>query len=162
MAEKIVGAQQVADYFLWKARTDHRPMTNKKLQKMLYYAQAWSLVLQGGILFGDRIEAWVHGPAIRKVYLEYKKYGFSPIRKVIAKSDRESFSKGREQLLEQVWSVYGKHDSAYLEHLTHSEMPWQKAREGLEISVGSNIEITPASMKEYYTGKLEDFKTGNI
>ena len=34
------------------------PLTNLRLQKLLYYAQAWSLVLRESELFPEEIEAW--------------------------------------------------------------------------------------------------------
>ena len=76
---RVLNAQQIAEYFLWKAQGEKKAVTNKKLQKLLYYAQAWSLVLRDKKLFSNKIEAWVHGPAIREVYFEYKKFGFGPI-----------------------------------------------------------------------------------
>ncbi len=79
MADSLkLSGQNIAEYFLWKASNESRPVTNKKLQKLLYYAQAWSLVLRDKKLFDDKIEAWIHGPAIRKVYLGYKEFGFNP------------------------------------------------------------------------------------
>lgn len=154
MARENLNAQQVAKYFIWKSQTEAKPITNKKLQKLLYYAQAWSLVLRDKKLFGDKIEAWVHGPAIRDVYFEYKKFGFGAIDKKIAKDDLEKISDDTKEFLNQVWSVYGKKDAAYLEYLSHSETPWQKAREGLEPHIGSENEISLADMKEFYSAKV--------
>ena len=34
------------------------PMTTWKLQKLVYYAQAWSLVWDDDALFDEEIEAW--------------------------------------------------------------------------------------------------------
>ena len=33
-------------------------ISNLKLQKLLYFAQAWSIMKKGKPLFRDRIEAW--------------------------------------------------------------------------------------------------------
>ena len=65
---KKTSALTVADYFLYKANKEKKPITNKKLQKLVYYAQAWSLVLNNKKLFSEPIEAWVHGPAVRSLY----------------------------------------------------------------------------------------------
>ena len=59
-----------------------------------------------------------------------------------------------KEFLNQVWSVYGKKDAAYLEYLSHSETPWQKAREGLEPHIGSEKEISLLDMKEFYGAKV--------
>jgi uncharacterized phage-associated protein len=50
-------------------------MSNLKLQKLMYYAQGFSLVLFNKPLFPERIEAWIHGPVIPAVYHKYKGYG---------------------------------------------------------------------------------------
>ena len=150
-----LGVQHVAEYFLWKGQSEKKPVTNKKLQKLLYYSQAWSLVLRDKKLFDEKIEAWVHGPAVREVYLEYKNFGFDPISKNIKGEDIEKIPSEVKSLLDQIWSIYGKYDAAYLEHLTHSEEPWQKAREGLESHIGSANEISLESMKTYYSSKLK-------
>jgi uncharacterized phage-associated protein len=155
----VFPAQTIADYFLWKAQGEKKSVTNKKLQKLLYYAQAWSLVMRDKKLFNEGIEAWVHGPAVRDIYFEYKDFGFNPIKKKINEKSITSISAEVKEFLDEVWSVYGKYDAAYLELLTHSEKPWQDAREGLEPFMGSSNEITPASMKAFYSAKLEKSKT---
>lgn len=158
MAHTILTANKVAEYFIWKAHGEKKAITNKKLQKLLYYAQAWSLVLNDKKLFNEKIEAWVHGPAVRNVYIDYKKFGFGPITKNISDNDVFKISENTINFLDQVWPVYGKKDPAYLEYLSHSETPWQKAREGLEPHVGSENEISLRDMKEFYSSKLKESK----
>jgi len=154
----VLSAQNIAEYFLWKGQTEKQPVTNKKLQKLLYYAQAWSLVMRDKKLFNDKIEAWVHGPAIREIYLEYKNFGFNPIKKKINERTIKAVPADVKKFLDEVWAVYGKRDAAYLEHLTHSEEPWQKAREGVEPHIGSENEISLDSMRAFYSSKLEQVK----
>jgi uncharacterized phage-associated protein len=155
---KKITALTISEYFIDKANKDGKSVTNKKLQKLVYYAQAWSLVLRNKKLFDEKIEAWVHGPAIKSLYLEYKKFGFSPIKKEADRSISKSMSPINKKLLDSVWSVYGNLDADYLEMLTHKEAPWQEAREGLESSENSENEISVRSMKIFYTQKLENTK----
>ncbi|MEN9852272.1 MAG: hypothetical protein RI996_215 [Candidatus Parcubacteria bacterium] len=147
-------ALAVAEYFILKAREQKCYVTNKKLQKLVYYAQAWSLALNNRKMFDEKIEAWVHGPAIREVYSEYKKHGFSSFTKRVNISLIETISDKNKLVLDSVWAVYGKFDGDYLEMLTHSEMPWQKAREGLSSTDNSDNEISTIIMKTYYSDKL--------
>ena len=77
---KKIGALTVAKYFIDRANKEKKPITNKKLQKLLYYAQVWSLVLNKEKLFSERIEAWVHGPAIPIVYKKFRSFEFNPIQ----------------------------------------------------------------------------------
>ena len=57
-------AEQVAEYFLLLVDDDAGDvMTNLRLQKLVYYAQAWRLAILDEALFEDDFEAWVHGIA---------------------------------------------------------------------------------------------------
>ena len=69
----------VANYLLSYAKKRNSSVDNLKLQKLLYYAQAWHLVFRGKPLFRERIEAWVHGPVVPLIYREYRKYGYLQI-----------------------------------------------------------------------------------
>ncbi len=151
-------ALEVGLYFLYLANQSGKKITNKKMQKLVYYAQAWSLVVNNKKLFGDKIEAWVHGPAVRSLYVKYKEFGFNPIIKEIDQQTAEVFSTKDKKLIDQVWSLYGSLDAGYLEMLTHSERPWQEAREGLQSSESSSSEISTKIMKEFYSEKLQEAK----
>ena len=159
ISQKILKVQDVGRYFLYLASQQKNPVTNKKLQKLVYYAQAWSLVLNGKKLFNEPIEAWVHGPAIRSLYVQYKGYGFAPITEKIEREDVSNIFGKTKELLDTVWKSYGKLDAGYLEMLTHSEKPWQDARNGLQNYENSKNEITPKSMKNFYSEKLEQSKS---
>jgi uncharacterized phage-associated protein len=152
--KKKSNVQDIGCYFVYLANEKNKPLTNKKLQKLVYYAQAWSLVLNNQRIFDDPIEAWVHGPAIRSLYARYKKFGFGPISEEV-KPSTLNISKKTKDILDNVWRVYGKFDSGYLEMLTHSERPWQEAREDLYDSERSSNEISLRTMKKYYLEKLE-------
>src|SRR5689334_14747494 len=76
----LLSCDTVADFFLLQVDDlAGDTISNLKLQKLCYYAQAWSLALDGKPLFGERIEAWAHGPAIPALYGRFKKYGFQAI-----------------------------------------------------------------------------------
>ncbi len=158
VANKKISALSVATYFIDRANKENKPITNKKLQKLLYYAQVWSLVINDEKLFSERIEAWVHGPAIPVVYREYKSFEFNPI-KLDTSNSSFHFSKKQSNLLETIWSIYGKYDAQYLEALTHSEQPWQEARKETSTSEPSNKVISLAKAKKFYAGKLKSTTT---
>lgn len=156
-AHQKVSAMQVAQYFIDRANKESDPIkskiTNKKLQKLVYYAQVWSLVLNKEKLFSERIEAWVHGPAIPVLYKRFKSFEASPI-KLDTSQVIFSFTKAQKKVLDSVWMVYGKYEASYLEALTHSELPWREARNDLPTSQASNSLIDLNLAKEFYAAKL--------
>lgn len=153
-SNKKTSALKFAEYFIDKANKEGKQITNKKLQKLLYYAQVWSLVLNEEKLFPERIEAWVHGPAIPSVYRKFKNFSFNSIR--IDTSDFSiNLTSKQKKLLDDIWKIYGKYDASYLEALSHSELPWQEARKDVSISEPSSNIISLKIAKEYYASKLK-------
>lgn len=144
----------IADFFIYKSQFDEKPsytITPLKLQKLIYYSQAWYLAIEGDALFSNDIEAWVHGPVIPEIYHEYKKYGYNQIRKTIDHIPEEITSNAKiNKILHSVWEIYKDFDAKELEKLTHSEEPWKHARKGLEPYESSNNIIKPCDMEAYY------------
>ena len=137
-------ALTVAQWFLAKQSVSH-----KKLQKLCYYAQAWHLALLGRPLFYDDIQAWVHGPVIPSIYAKYADYGWNPIPAPQSEAPIQ-FSEDTTQVLEIVWNTYKHLDGEQLEALTHSEQPWQIARQDIPLFQPSNNVISCDSMRSFY------------
>ncbi len=154
MESKTLKALQIADYLILKSKDNGEALTNKRLQKLLYYIQAWHLAINNQPIFEDKIEAWIHGPAIRVVYEEYKNFIANPIDKVTNIKVADELGSENIEFIERVLSAYSKYDTPTLEYMTHAEDPWQIARKGLEANESSNNEITQESMKTYYAGRL--------
>ncbi len=147
----------IAEYFIYLSNKDDRYMTSLKLQKLVYYAQAWNLVFNNKRLFKDTIEAWIHGPAVYSLWKEYKEFGFEKIRVDI--SDDFNFSEKTKEILDEVWDIYGGFDSRYLEELVHYERPWQDARGKFDCNETSHARITAVSMKKYYRNRYNTAKS---
>ena len=154
--KRTLKALDVGQYFVHLSNQENKPITNKKLQKLVYYAQAWHLVLTDKKLFNEPIEAWVHGPAIRSLYLNYKAFGFSPIKEKIEDGALNNISEKTKKFLDEVWKLYGGFDARYLEMLTHSEKPWQDARNTLQSHENSENKISDKSMKVFYSEILKE------
>lgn len=147
----------VANYFLKKYREEkEKGIDAKKLQKLLYYAQAWNLVLNNKELFKDDFEAWVHGPAIYKVWDKFKTEDLEELAFKI--EDNFKFLPEEIKVLDTIWNVYGKFDGSYLETLTHEESPWLDARRGLKDADPSHSIISKEDMKSYYGKRLKEAK----
>ncbi len=133
----------VAAYILKK----QGEMTAMKLQKLVYYSQAWALVWDEEPLFRDRIEAWANGPVVPSLYRTYR--GSFKVR-TCSKGDPSALNKSQRETIDAVIKYYGKRTSQWLSDLTHREDPWRIARKGLSPGERSTRTITRASMAEYY------------
>lgn len=118
-----------------------------KLQKLVYYAQAWSLVWEDRPLFRARIEAWANGPVTPELYRHHRgtfQVAAWPL------GNPENLAEKERTTVDAIVKFYGDRSPQWLSDLTHMETPWIEARRGLGPSeVGTN-EITLASMAEYY------------
>ena len=137
----------VANYFLWRAGEVGELLSNLKLQKLVYYAQAWHLAVHGKQIFPEDFEAWVHGPVCPDLYHCHKCCGWQPVPCVV---EKPQFSPETEELLEQVVELYLGESAYKLELRTHSEAPWIKARRGLAPDDPSNAVIPKDAMKSFY------------
>lgn len=147
----------VAHYLLQKGASTKTPITNKLLQKLMYYAQAWHLVFfDGRKLFSDSIEAWVHGPAIPKIYRHFNRFGYSPITTEADPTKIAILTNEEKSHLDEVWIAYGGFDADYLEALSHREDPWQFARKNLQPYETSSAVISTRTMQIYYAKRLKD------
>jgi len=143
-------ASNVAKYILAHFQENGSPINNLKLQKLLYYCQAWHLALFGTTLFGERVEAWIHGPVVPPVFGEYKSFGWSPIYGIASCP----LPDGCASHVDEVLFVYGDLSAWDLERLSHSEDPWRAARAGLAPDQPSKNVITLESMRKFYSLKL--------
>lgn len=128
------------------------PADPMKLQKLLYYVQAWSLAWRGQPMFEEPIEAWQYGPVVERIYQRYKKYGYDPIERAEAGSPANLSSEEFETLravIDEYWIFAG----TTLSDLTHSEPPWVEARNGLPDDARSRREISRESLKRNYRAK---------
>jgi uncharacterized phage-associated protein len=123
-----------------------------KLQKLVYYSQAWSLVLDEKPIFSEKIEAWANGPVVKELFNKFK--GEFTINLTMARSfgSANMLSHQQKVTIDAVVGFYGDKTSQWLSDLTHLELPWRAARSGLPDGARSNREITLASMAEYYGG----------
>ncbi len=142
-------AIDIANYFLSK-----ESMSNKKLQKLCYYAQAWHYAFHDEGLFHQDVEAWVHGPVIKDLYKKFRIYKWNDIP---CYDEEVNVSVEVAEFLEDVYNKYGDFSGDELEILTHQELPWQEARGGLDEWEPSDKIINPVTMSDYYWGKYEHF-----
>lgn len=145
-------ASTVARYILRHFQQAGDPISNLKLQKLLYYCQGWHLAVRGEPLFGDRLEAWVHGPVQPGVYGSYKHYKWLSITEEIPEVDLTPEEIG---VIQEVLAVYGSDSGYKLELRTHTEAPWIAARGGIPNDQESNSVIPPEAMLQYFRSLMQ-------
>ena len=142
----MAGVFDVAKYILEKRGT----MSTMKLQKLCYYAQAWSLVLDDSPLFDEEFQAWANGPVCPALFYHSKgQFSISADRML---GDSAKLSDEQAETVDKVLDYYGEKDAQWLSQLTHMEGPWQAARNGIPSGIPSANVISKESMAMYYGG----------
>lgn len=127
------------------------PITTMKLQKLLYYAQAWSLVWDEDELFPEDFEAWAGGPVCRPLFAWHRKfYKVSDQDVPLSCLSGDEFSVEQRDTMDAVIRDYGKYSGAQLSDLTHSETPWITARKGYPPGASCSEVIPKADMAWFY------------
>ena len=151
-------AISVAKYVINYSNNINHPISNLKLQKLLYYVQAAFLVEVGEKCFNDEIVAWAFGPVVPNVYQAYRVCGrgdipnqeeekealldFSTMK--IVYRDVQGIREKDANIIERVVDSYANVENPYqLVKKTHEEYPW----ENTEI----NKEISCDKIRKFYT-----------
>lgn len=116
-------AMDVAEYTLWYSNIILKsPITNLKLQKLLYYIQGSNIVLNKSPLFDNCIEAWKYGPVVPDVYYWYSDNLGNNITEVTDSSVEFRLEEVRvmravikKLINENVWKIVRE---------THRQIPW--------------------------------------
>ena len=139
---------EIADWFLAAVdRGAGDSITHLKLQKLVFYAQAWALALLGRPLFDEEVQAWAHGPVVPSLWLRFRDHRWDalPPPRELPELDPET-----TELLADVMDTYGEHSASRLEELTHSEEPWIRARRGRAPEERCTEIIPKEHMRDFY------------
>ncbi len=151
----------ITDYINSKGDT----VSPKKLQKLIYYVDAWHLVHFDKQIIEEDFEAWVHGPVVPELYHELKKFRFNNIMVVNDELDsaderikknakKANLSEDQLELIFSVLNKYGSLTSYELEMLSHSEKPWLEARQGVPPHERCTNKISRQLMKDFYSSQI--------
>lgn len=125
-------------------------MSTMKLQKLCYYAQAWSLVWDDAPLFEEDFQAWANGPVCPELF--HKTQGRFFVTADDENGGQNDLTGNQKDSIDKVLEYYGPHDAQWLSQLSHMEDPWQQARGSMPSGVGCSNVITKDSMAIYYGG----------
>ena len=135
-----------------------------KLQKLLYFIQAWHIVFfKKNPLWDELPEAWVNGPVYRSVYdifkakfyrnsnILYRGNEESLLDELAKRTRMSELTDEQQKLLFSVLDVYGAMSDEKLVISTHSATPWNKAREGFSLLERCSKCISVEDMYDYYS-----------
>ena len=125
-------------------------MSAMKLQKLMFYSQAWHLVWEEEPLFVDDFQAWANGPVLPAIY-EIHKGLFKVDKSTFKNGDSSNLSTTEKDNIQKVLEFYGNKTAQWLSNLTHQEDPWLNARGETPIGAYSNSVIPISSIHENYS-----------
>jgi uncharacterized phage-associated protein len=117
-----------------------------QLQKLLYYVQAWHLAVTDRPLFAEECRAWTDGPVVAEVWAARK----NPDTRAAGHRITIELDETASDLVDLVLRTYGSMSGDELSALTHAEVPWRDAREGLADDAPSARPISRDAMAKFY------------
>lgn len=119
-----------------------------KLQKLVYYSKAWSLVWDEDPLFSESVEFWANGPVVPALYQTHKGQFFSP--ECFPNANPDNLTTTEKENIDLVIDSYGKKSPQYLVALSHTEAPWRDSWGDIPDGERCSNSISDNSIAEYY------------
>ena len=123
-----------------------------KLQKLLYYAQAWSLVLDHAPLFPEDFEAWPNGPMYPLLHWLFEDQFDITAEDITGNS--ACLTGEQKDTINSVLKVYGAGNIRGLTRLSMEEEPWIQARNGLPPDEPSSTIIPKETFIPFYSSQV--------
>ena len=128
-------------------------ISNLKLQKLLYFCQAFALVKIGKPMFKEDLYAWKYGPVVSEVYEAYKEHKNNPLPKQKTKQGDTTLSDADKKIVKEVLKTFGGYSAIRLMNITHSHKPWKNLEKKVEKGK-RDVVIPQESIKKYYEPML--------
>lgn len=147
-------ASIIAYAFVKKGIDEKRPVTQMKLQKLLYFAHGLHLAAYKKELIEEPIYAWKFGPVVSEIYHQYKLYGSNPISDfncVLGASYSDNMlsvlNNEATTVINETWELLKGYDAIKLSNWTHLKgSPWERYfKPGI-----NDVEIPKEAMEEYF------------
>lgn len=142
--EFAMAVKDVAAYILERKGR----MSAWKLQKLCYYAQAWTLAWDNVPLFDEEFEAWANGPVCPALFSLHR--GAYMVTPEMIGGQSNQLTDEQKENINIVLDAYGDKEAYWLREQTHSEQPWQQARGDYPPGAICREVISKDSMGEYY------------
>lgn len=154
---------EIANEFIRRAKAEGRALTQMQLQKLVYIAHGWNLAINGAPLTKDDPHAWDYGPVYKDLREVLRNYGPDEVSREIIYRDSAygsflsdnteklavaTLSKPEIEVIDRVFTDYGKFHAFQLSALTHQDgSPWDTVYAKGE---GKNKVIEPGLIKDYF------------
>ena len=169
-----VDINRIANLWVLLCNENETAISPLKLQKLLYYTQAWHWVyFDSADIFTELPQAWVNGPVYPTIYERFRRigiYDYLTIRNAnismsLIDSIRDiDLDTEQQEFFDALYKHYGLMSNDKLVFLTHSEAPWCNARNGLLPFEPSQNIIPKDSIENYYSDRLKRkaIASGNV
>lgn len=121
-----ISADTVAQYIIKICAERKYHINNFRLQKLLYFAQASSLVSRKMPLFTDQILAYDFGPVVKCVYDKYKVYALGDLGVVYRELDC-TLPKEEASIVKDVIDSLLKYSDSDLLKIALRQDPWKES-----------------------------------
>lgn len=158
MQTKVLDSILLAKYIINKLIDKGLSISHLKLQKLIYFINAWHLAYFDRPLIKDDFQAWVHGPVSKKVWNHFKREAVLN-DKLTQQEYTDCFECGmtadQRDLIDDVIEEYSG-DSAYrLEKITHAEPMWITARGDLPYYEHCYEKMDMEAIKKHYRSLMD-------
>lgn len=145
------------------------PVTNKKLQKLLYFTNAWHLAyFDYSLIKDEESQAWRFGPVYTTSYHKFKAAKFEPINlkkhyKKFKDSPKELYNyffsenkinNDQQNLIKTILFKYSGFSAYELEVISHNDPPWIQSRKGCGEFENCTNSISNKVISQAYKSKL--------
>lgn len=126
-------AKTIAYAFVKRGIDEGIPVTQMKLQKMVYVAHGIHLALYSEPLIKEHFQAWKYGPVVRDIYSSYKFYGSKPIyhtdwlfsQESMIANELNTLDTKATKTIDTTWDALKTLNAGQLSNWTHKdESPW--------------------------------------
>jgi len=154
-------ARAIANFILDQFDPALNEISNKKINKLIYYCHGFSLVRIGQPLVKNHFEAWTHGPVVKVVYEAFKQFEYRAIETravyfnyLSGMEEQVGYSEvgtNQLELSKKVVEHFIKFSADELEELSHTQFgPWAKVWNTDESQRGLRSRIPNEDIQAYF------------
>ena len=141
----MYSAFDISSYIIEYSNEKQYIISGLKLQKLLYFVQAYFLMQKKEPCFREKLIAWNFGPVVVEVYKKYKEYGSLDIPK--DRAGAYYVEEADKELIKVVVDAFAYFPATTLTDTVIEQLPYQKA------AISPDREIKIQDIRDYF---LED------